>query len=132
MPPATDACLVQRTVPYALRTARKGDNMNFKWKRMIIGTVAPVIVCLLGAARLSAQTGPEQNPQLGIGVARAASVGCTIPDTFDSNKTNMGIAEFMRVSFCVFGRTQNRYHTLQSRMPSLRKSSLDELDFFQS
>ena len=57
--PATDACLVPRTVPYALRTARKGDKMNFKWKRMIIGAVAPVIVCLLATTPVSAQ-----NPQL--------------------------------------------------------------------
>ena len=38
--------------------------MNFKWKRTIVGAVAPVVGCLLGTTLLNAQVGTEDNPQL--------------------------------------------------------------------
>src|SRR6266581_9549363 len=58
------ACPVHRTAPYLSRTARKGDKMNFRSRRMIPGAMETVVVCLLGVALASGQVGQAPRAQM--------------------------------------------------------------------
>src|SRR6266481_867736 len=57
-------CLLETSKRILSRTALKGDNMKLTSRRMIVGTVGTVAVCLLAVAFASGQAAQQPRPQM--------------------------------------------------------------------